>query len=46
LLAATVNDADADTNLVQQSKFFGERREIFAVFRDFAGESDDKRLPS
>jgi hypothetical protein len=44
LLAAAVNDADANTDLVQEGQLLGERDQIFLILRDFAREFDDKRL--
>src|SRR6185503_4345740 len=44
LLAATVNDTDANADLVQQRELFRERDQIFMDLRDLAGEFDDKRL--
>src|SRR5688572_7767043 len=44
LLAAAVNDADPNADLVEQRELFGEGHQIFAVFGDLAGKFDDKGL--
>src|SRR6185436_15519524 len=44
LFASAMHGADANSDLVQQGKLFGERREILVVFGDFAGKLDDKRV--
>src|SRR4029079_10529844 len=44
LLAAAVNDADTNTNLMQKRQLLGERDQIFMVLRDLPREFDDKRL--
>ena len=36
LFAAAVDNADADADLVQQSKFFGKRRQVLVIFRNLS----------
>src|ERR1041385_1644806 len=45
LLAATMNDADANSDLMKESEFFAQRNQMIAILGDFAGELDDKGLP-
>src|ERR1041385_182255 len=45
LLAATVNDADANPDLMKEGEFFAQRNQMIAILSDFAGELNDERLP-
>ena len=44
LLAATVNNADTNADLMKESQLFRERSEVVVILRHFAGQLDDKRL--
>ncbi len=44
LLAAAMDHADANADLVQQRQLFRQRGQVFLILRDLAGEFDDKRL--
>ena len=45
LLTTTMNDADANSNLMQQRQLFSKRCEIVGIFRNFPRQFYDKRLP-
>ena len=44
LLAAAVDDSQVDADLLAESYLLGKRVELLLIFRDFAGELDDKGL--